>query len=122
MIVSWETAAAIQIQQLFRDDLLQQQQQQQQQRQTFPATITVASNVGCECQPDTITPFTTRATTSSSKTATTTKTRPFMVALVGIPGSGKSTSSRILANLLQAQYDIGCVVIPHVSWLTIMDW
>lgn len=40
--------------------------------------------------------------------------RPFMVALVGIPGSGKSVSSLILADQLQKQNPECCAcVIPH---------
>ena len=38
--------------------------------------------------------------------------RPIMVGVVGMPGSGKTTSSDILASTLQTKYKISCVVIP----------
>ena len=38
--------------------------------------------------------------------------RPFMVALVGLPGSGKSVSSMLLANELD-KMDLPCFVTPH---------
>jgi len=39
--------------------------------------------------------------------------RPFMVALVGIPGCGKSVSAMILANELECRYHKSCFVTPH---------
>jgi uridine kinase len=39
-------------------------------------------------------------------------TRPFMVGLVGIPGSGKSTSAEILASLMRDK-DRATLVMPH---------
>jgi pantothenate kinase len=39
----------------------------------------------------------------------TASNQPFMVAIVGIPGSGKSTSSSILTGLLE---DVGCLLMP----------
>ena len=38
---------------------------------------------------------------------------PLMIAIVGIPGSGKSVGSEILGSFLQ---DAGCLVFPLVSW------
>ena len=38
--------------------------------------------------------------------------RPTMVGVVGMPGSGKTTSSIILANLLEERYEIPCTVLP----------
>lgn len=40
------------------------------------------------------------------------KSTPFMVALVGIPGGGKSVSSLLLANLLDEQ-GIASMIMPH---------
>ena len=38
--------------------------------------------------------------------------RPIMVGVVGMPGSGKTTSSNILASTLQTEYKISCMVMP----------
>ena len=39
-------------------------------------------------------------------------TKPIIVGVVGMPGSGKTTSSNILGSLLTETYKISCVVIP----------
>ena len=39
--------------------------------------------------------------------------QPFMVALVGMPGSGKSVSSLLLANHLEEELQIPCMIMPH---------
>jgi len=44
--------------------------------------------------------------------------RPFMVGIVGNPGSGKSTSSLILSELLAEE---GCVVMPHDGYHIPLD-
>jgi hypothetical protein len=41
---------------------------------------------------------------------------PFMVSIVGIPGSGKSTCADILGDFLS---DNGCLVFPHVSTMLV---
>lgn len=46
---------------------------------------------------------------------------PYMVALVGTPGSGKSISSFLLANKLEEQ-DIACMVMPHDGYHYTMDY
>ena len=38
--------------------------------------------------------------------------QPTIVAVVGMPGSGKTTSSDILASLLQDTYNTSCIVLP----------
>ena len=39
-------------------------------------------------------------------------TRPTMVGVVGMPGSGKTTSSNILASILEETHNISCKVLP----------
>ena len=38
--------------------------------------------------------------------------RPIMVGVVGMPGSGKTTSSSILASVLEEKYQISSIVLP----------
>lgn len=47
--------------------------------------------------------------------------RPFMVALCGIPGSGKAISALVLANLLEGQ-GIGTMVMPHLGYHYPLDY
>jgi len=47
--------------------------------------------------------------------------RPFMVALVGIPGSGKAISALVLANLLEGR-GIGTMVMPHLGYHYPIDY
>mmetsp|Transcript_26768 Transcript_26768/g.39599 ORF Transcript_26768/g.39599 Transcript_26768/m.39599 type:complete len:277 (-) Transcript_26768:61-891(-) len=49
------------------------------------------------------------------------KGRPFMVAIVGIPGSGKTTSASLLANVLQTEYGIETMVMPHDGYHYSLD-
>ena len=50
-----------------------------------------------------------------ASTAIANSDRPFMVALCGIPGSGKAISALVLANLLEGQ-GIGTMVMPHLGY------
>ncbi|KAG7349029.1 phosphoribulokinase / uridine kinase family protein [Nitzschia inconspicua] len=47
--------------------------------------------------------------------------RPFMIALCGIPGSGKAISALVLANLLEGQ-GIGTMVMPHLGYHYPIDY
>jgi pantothenate kinase len=38
---------------------------------------------------------------------------PFMVALVGVPGGGKSVSSFLLANFLEQEFGVPTMIMPH---------
>ncbi|GKZ01288.1 putative kinase [Mayamaea pseudoterrestris] len=39
--------------------------------------------------------------------------RPYMLGLIGIPGSGKTISAMVLANILEQTYNIQCFIAPH---------
>ena len=39
--------------------------------------------------------------------------QPYMIALVGIPGGGKSVSALLLANLLEEQCSLSTMIMPH---------
>ena len=38
--------------------------------------------------------------------------KPVMVGVVGMPGSGKTTSSSILSSILTETYKVSCIVLP----------
>ena len=52
--------------------------------------------------------------------STSSHQRPYMVALVGIPGGGKSVSSLILANMLEEQ-GVPTMIMPHDGYHLPMD-
>ena len=52
--------------------------------------------------------------------STSSHQRPFMVALVGIPGGGKSVSSLMLATMLEEQ-DVPTMIMPHDGYHLPMD-
>lgn len=47
--------------------------------------------------------------------------RPFMVAVVGIPGSGKTICASLLANVLQTEYGMKTMVMPHDGYHYSLD-
>jgi pantothenate kinase len=47
---------------------------------------------------------------------------PYMVAVVGTPGSGKSISSLLLANELEQQCGLPCMVLPHDGYHYTLDY
>ena len=53
--------------------------------------------------------------------------QPVMVGVVGMPGSGKTTSSHILASILEETHHLSCIVLPmdgyhfSISQLKAMD-
>jgi len=48
--------------------------------------------------------------------------RPYMVGLVGMPGSGKSASSFLLANELEQQFGLKSMTMPHDGYHYTMDY
>lgn len=86
-----------------------------QQRQQQPADIHGASSDMV------VTWERNMAKTIRDKVQSNSTRRPYIVGLVGMPGSGKSTSSIILANELQ-QLGLNCMIMPHDGYHFSMDY